>query len=254
MKKIKIALMASLLLVCAAVQAQQTQVIAHRGFWDVAGSAQNSIRSLVNAAAIGSYGSEADVWLTKDGEIVLCHDGTYKGVTIQDATLKVCQAIELDNGEPLPTFQAFIDEGKKLDTRLIVELKSHRTPEQETEAVQKIVHMIADAGLDERTEYISFSQHATREFIRLAPKGTPVYYLEGDLNPKQLKEMGCSGADYHLGVFKEHPEWIDECHQLGMKVNVWTVNGEEDMKWCIKKGIDFITTNDPLLLQDILRR
>ena len=36
------------------------------------------------------------------------------------------------------------------------------------------------------TEYITFSRHATKEFIRLAPKGTPVYYLEGDLNPLAL--------------------------------------------------------------------
>ena len=33
-------------------------------------------------------------------------------------------------------------------------------------------------------EYIAFSRHATKEFIRLTSKGTPVYYLEGDLSPK----------------------------------------------------------------------
>ena len=43
--------------------------------------------------------------------------------------------------------------------------------------VEGIVKMIKDKGLEDRTEYITFSQHATKEFIRLAPKGTPVYYL-----------------------------------------------------------------------------
>lgn len=57
--------------------------------------------------------------------------------------------------------------------------------------------MIKEMGLEERTEYITFSRHATKEFIRLAPKGTPVYYLEGDLNPQELKDMGCAGPDYH---------------------------------------------------------
>ena len=106
--------------------------------------------------------------------------------------------------------------------------------------------------LEDRVEYIAFSLHATKEFIRLAPAGTPVFYLNGDLSPKELKEIGCAGADYHLGVFKKHPEWI-ELHKLGMKVNVWTVNKAEDMQWLIDRKVDFITTNEPLVLQQLLK-
>ena len=98
-----------------------------------------------------------------------------------------------------------------------------------------------------------FSRHATKEFIRLAPKGTPVYYLEGDLNPQELKDMGCAGPDYHFSVFKKHPEWIKEAHDLGLKVNVWTVDKAEDMKWLIDQKVDFITTNEPTVAQEILK-
>lgn len=79
--------------------------------------------------------------------------------------------------------------------------------------------MIKDMGLEERTEYITFSRHATKEFIRLAPKGTPVYYLEGDLNPQELKDMGCAGPDYHFSVLKKTSRVDQRCHDLGMKVN-----------------------------------
>lgn len=92
-----------------------------------------------------------------------------------------------------------------MKTRLILELKAHKTPERETLAVEQIVKMIKDMGLEERTEYITFSRHATKEFIRLAPKGTPVYYLEGDLNPQELKDMGCAGPDYHSPSSKNIP-------------------------------------------------
>ena len=108
-------------------------------------------------------------------------------------------------------------------------------------------------GLNDRMEYITFSLHATKEFIRLTPAGTPVFYLDGKLPPKELKEMGCAGPDYHLNVFRKHPEWIKECHDLGMKVNVWTVNKEKDMKWLIEKKVDFITTNEPVLLNEIMK-
>ena len=42
---------------CGILQAQNTQVIAHRGFWKTDGSAQNSIAALVKADSIHCYGS-----------------------------------------------------------------------------------------------------------------------------------------------------------------------------------------------------
>lgn len=245
---------AMLLAVCGHMQAQSTQVIAHRGFWKTGGAAQNSVASLVKADSIGCYGSEFDVWLTADNRLVVNHDATFKGVNMQKSTARQCTAVVLDNGERLPTLQQYLEKAKGLKTRLILELKAHKTPEQETRAVEGIVKMVKDMGLEERMEYITFSRHATKEFIRLAPQGTPVYYLEGDLSPKELKEWGCAGPDYHFSVFRKHPEWIEECHDLGMKVNAWTVNDTKDMKWLISRGIDFITTNEPVKLQEILRQ
>ncbi len=237
---------------CSIARAQETQVIAHRGFWKTAGSAQNSIAALVKADSIGCYGSEFDVWLSTDNVVVVNHDATFKGVNMETSTAAQSTAVVLDNGEHLPTLKQYLEKGKEVRTRLILELKAHKTPEQETRAVETIVRMVKEMGLEERTEYISFSPHATREFIRLAPQGTPVYYLNGDIAPKELKAWGCVGADYHYKVFKKHPEWISQCHELGMKVNAWTVNKREDMEWLIAQGVDFITTNEPLLLQQIL--
>ena len=208
---------------------------------------------MVKADSIGCYGSEFDVWLTADNQLVVNHDATFKGVNMQKSTAQQCTAVTLDNGEQLPTLQQYLEKAGQLKTRLILELKAHKTPEQETRAVESIVKMVSDMKLDDRMEYITFSRHATKEFIRLAPKGTPVYYLEGDLSPKELKEWGCAGPDYHFSVFKKHPEWIKESHDLGMKVNAWTVNDAKDMKWLISRGIDFITTNEPVELQEILQ-
>lgn len=253
--KLKKALIAAALLLANlnAIQAQQTQVIAHRGFWKTEGSAQNSIAALVKADSIHCYGSEFDVWLTTDNQLVVNHDGTFKGVTMQQATSQVCTAVQLDNGEQLPTLEQYLQKARSLKTRLILELKAHKTPEQETRAIEGIVRMVSDMGLNDRIEYITFSMHAIKEFIRLTPKGTPVYYLNGELTPQQLKDLGCAGPDYHYKVFEKHPEWIDECHRLGMKVNAWTVNEEKDMRRLIDQGVDFITTNEPLLLQSILK-
>ena len=61
----------------------QTRVIAHRGFWKTQGSAQNSITSLLKADSIGCYGSEFDVWLTKDMDWWLAMMGLFKGIRLK---------------------------------------------------------------------------------------------------------------------------------------------------------------------------
>lgn len=63
--------------------------------------------------------------------------------------------------------------------------------------------------------------------------------------------MGAAGADYGIWILQKHPEWIKQIHDLGMKVNVWTVDDEAGMKWCIDHGVDFITTNHPERFMEI---
>lgn len=232
----------------------QTRVIAHRGFWKTEGSAENSIAALIKADSIGCYGSEFDVWLTKDDELIVNHDPMIYGRFIQESSARRLTRAKLSNKERVPTLEQYLQTGKELKTRLILELKPHSSPERETLAVEKIIEMVKGMGLENRMEYICFSLHGTKEFIRLAPKGTPVFYLNGDLSPKQLKEIGCTGPDYHLSVFKKNPTWLTECRNLGLKTNVWTVNKANDMIWFIKNKVDFITTNEPLVLQEVLKQ
>ena len=120
------------------------------------------------------------------------------------------------------------------------------------EAARKIVALVKKLKLEDRVEYITFSYQGMIWLKELAPQGTPVYYLNGELSPSKLAPLGMAGIDYNIGVMREHPQWIDEAHSLGMKVNVWTVNSDRDMQWCINYGVDFITTNAPERLQQLL--
>lgn len=235
------------------VSAQNTQVIAHRGYWKTEGSAQNSLKALEKADSIGCYGSEFDVWITGDGKLVVNHDAKVGSVVIEQATAGEVLALKLPNGENLPTLEQYLELGKKCTTRLILELKPHSNRLREAKAVIDILLMVESMGLSDRMEYITFSADALADFIKYAPAGTPVYYLNGEKTPQELHAMGAAGLDYNQGVLKKHPEWIKEAHDLGMKVNVWTVNKEEDMRWSIEQGVDFITTNEPELLQNILK-
>lgn len=223
----------------------QTQIIAHRGFWNTENSAQNSIASLQKAAEVKVYGSEFDVQLTSDGIVVVNHDDRINGLIISEITYSRLQNMNLKNGEKIPTLYEYLTEGKQLkNVQLILEIKPHKTLEQEKEITEKVVKMVAEIGMEKQVEYISFSKYICEILVKLTPQ-SPIAYLKGDISPKELKEKGINGIDYHFKVFYEKPEWVKEAHELGMKVNAWTVNKTEDMRKMFNLNIDYITTDNP---------
>jgi glycerophosphoryl diester phosphodiesterase len=48
-------------------------------------------------------------------------------------------------------------------------------------------------------------------------------------------------------------ELLNEAHELGIQVFVWTVDSKNDMERLIAMGIDGIITNRPDILKDIIR-
>ncbi len=246
----------SLALVCVTlIMSAQPKVVAHRGYWRTDGSAQNSIVSLQKAAAIGCYGSEFDVWITVDGVPVVFHDATINGIRIEDATYAELMNHRLANGEFLPTLQQYLLEATKIEgCQLILEIKPHSTAQRDERIVQRCLELIHMLKLQKRTEYISFSKHVC-EYLHGQEPSAKIAYLNGDISPKDIKAMGLTGIDYHYNVFKKHPEWLKESQQLGVEVNVWTVDGDDALtEFANMNGIDIITTNDPEILQRILKK
>ena len=243
--------MAALLVGLTAVA--QPKIVAHRGYWRTDGSAQNSITSLQKAAAVGCYGSEFDVWLTADGVPVVFHDATIDGIRIEDTTFATLMNHRLQNGEFIPTLQQYLTEGSKIEgCQLILEIKPHRNEVRDKRIADICVELVRTLGLEKKTEYISFSKVVCQRLHEITPD-SKVAYLNGELAPAQIKEMGLTGIDYNEKVFVKHPEWLQEAKQLGVEVNVWTVDGEENLRHHVNlEGVDLITTNDPEILKGIL--
>ncbi|MCD7937985.1 MAG: glycerophosphodiester phosphodiesterase [Tannerellaceae bacterium] len=244
-KKTIVLLIVFLTISMLSVQAQ-TKIIAHRGYWQTNGSAQNSLRSLEEAHRIGAYGAEFDVHLTSDNVLVIFHDDTIQGISIQDHPYSAIKDLTLSNGEPLPTLESYLQRSLTLPgIRLIFELKPHKTPERNREAARASVEMIRQMGLEDRTEYITFNNDAGLEFIRIAPQAQ-VAYLNGDLSPARLKELGYTGLDYNYKKMLQHPHWFKEARELGLTINVWTVNKPDLIRQLIHLGAGFITTDIPV--------
>ena len=255
MKKIITMAVAAVVAVSAMAQ---PKVVAHRGFHATDGSCRNSIEALKQAQNMKLYGSECDLNLTKDGVIVVAHGGLHpdkiyrkgediKRLDIQRSTYEELKAIKLENGEVIPTLEQYLEQLKKSNnTKLIIEIKNHYTRAKESEIVRKTVDMVAKYGLNDMVEYIAFRPWVCFELEKMAPKGTPIAYLNGDYDPEYVEGMGVSGIDYNYKVLYKRPEWIKQCHERGLTVNVWTVDDEAELRWVIEQGVDYITTDNPL--------
>ncbi len=228
------------------VMKAQTQIIAHRGFFQAQPpTTENSVKSLENAQKLKIYGSEFDVRMTKDGVLVINHDEHHGEMEISETSFKELEAVKLSNGEKFPTLKDYLKQGKKDPSlKLIVEIKPAKTPEIENEITQKTLKMIRDMKLEGQAEYISFSLNICKQIKKLEPK-FKVQYLNGELSPEQIKNEGLDGMDYHYSVFQKNPTWIAEAKTLGLITNSWTVNDPAVYEELKKQGIGFVTTNIP---------
>lgn len=237
-------------------QGGKVAIAAHRGFWkcDAAVNSQNSIASLRLAQENGFWGSECDIHLTADGEIIVNHDPEIDGLKISKNTYRMLCGHLLGNGEKRPTFDEYLAQAAKAPkTVLVVEFKKQDDEKTEEELVKKALKALKAHGLYDpsRIAFISFSHYICKRIAVLCPEFVN-QYLEGDIAPSVLASEGINGIDYKYTVFAAHPEWVKEAHDHGMSVNVWTVNKAKDMKKFIELGVDAITTNEPLLLRELL--
>ena len=261
MKKIFLAVLAVATLFTASAQYKAPQIIANGGYHKHASSGvKNSMSAFKAAQKLKVYGSECDVNLTKDGEVVIANSGVHPHrkanpkADVQRSTLEKLLGIPYANGEYISTLEEFLKRAaKKPATKLILELKNQATPQRESELVEGVLSIVEKMGMQNNVEYIAFHPWTCFELAKKASEGSKISYLNGNYDPTYIKGMGCTGIDYKFSVLKKKKNWIKQAHKLGLTVNVWTVNKEEDIRWCIQNGVDYITTDEPTLVKKVIK-
>jgi len=233
----------------------KNKVIAHRGAWKNHEASQNSRNSLKYAIEIGCEASELDVWLTSDGEIVLNHDPSVGGKVVEDNTAAEMATVPLKGGDYVTTLAQIIKDVKKQNkTKIVIEikasLKSQERTDELTSKVMKLVHdMKAQAWV---ACYISFNYNSCLISAQMDPTARTAY-LSDDKSVNDLKAINMWGIDFNYKMFEKDANLVKDAHAAGMTVNVWTVNKKEDLVLYLDKGVDFITTNEPEMLLEIIK-
>ncbi len=231
----------------------RNKVVAHRGAWKNQDASQNSLKSLKKAIELGCEGSEFDVWLSSDNEVVLSHDPIIDGKTVEDTPAAELFKIEMKDGDHLPSLKEYIECIKAQNkTKLVLEVKASLKGKERCEAVAdssvQIVHRMNAQGW---VDYITFNFDAAKRIRELDPTAC-ILYLEADKSLEELKAEQMSGIDYHFSQFQKDKELAAKAHKLGLLTNAWTVNKEEVLKEMLNLNLDYITTDEPELLLQMI--
>lgn len=250
-------------------------ICGHRG--DRTGRDENTMAAFRRAIDAGADLLETDVHMTKDGEIVLCHNGDVDGHTlIKDHTVGELRKIKQD----LPKLSELIVLAKQHEQLgLIIELKDYPadirsvtdpsidpglSPATEAFActcADKACEMLLDAGLGDRVWICSFSgalmDHVYEKYgSRFRYHAFYPFFIQGIMrnDPATYCELACMQHRYRDDAGKvikyEDPmcpeEWWQEVRGKGMvPIAAPSLLTPENFEEAVKRGAAMINSDEP---------
>ncbi|MFX0177563.1 MAG: glycerophosphodiester phosphodiesterase, partial [Candidatus Hodarchaeota archaeon] len=231
-------------------------IIGHKGASKT--EPENTLRAFQKAIDLKADYIEFDIHQSKDGEIVVMHDDNTIQITghdgfIKDMTLEELKELDCGIGERIPTLQEVINLCKgKIGLQIEVKV---------VDIGEKVVDLLEEADLIESTIISSFIHNEVLRIKEYEPKTKVAALISSRVdNPKDLikatKRVIKKNKFYALhphfsGIDKEI---VDYSHNHNLKVNVWTVNEQQDMQNLINFGVDGIITDDIPLAKKLLNR
>ena len=107
-------------------------------------------------------------------------------------------------------------------------------------------------GIEDRVLYSSFNHEQIARIQRVNPDAfiAPLYSFNMIKAWDYCKNIPAQASHPNKNQISLYPEYVEECHKLGIRVHPWTVNNEDDMRFLVEQGCDALITNYP----DIARK
>jgi len=247
-------------------------VVAHRG--GAALAPENTLGAFANALKIGVDMVECDVHLSKDGELVIMHDPDLSRTTDGNGFIFQLNYADIRKfnaaakfkaspwpSEPVPTLGEVLDLAKG-KAKVQIEIKVEKIFGRYTGIEQKVIDAVNARGMADDVIIISFDFPTIADVKKLDGRfktGALMSTATLNLNAKKPhaeyvnEVLGQTGADYIMPSSAGVSDLlVNAVHDRGLKIGVWTVNSEGEMRRMAEWGVDAITTNDPVLLKQVL--
>ena len=231
---------------------EKTLVWAHRGA--SAYRPENTLEAFALAVEMGADGVELDVHITKDGHVVVNHDERIDRTSngqgyIADYTLEELRCFDFGykfygerKGIKLPTLDEVYELLAPTGLEVNVELKT-----ADPAVCAACDELAKKRGMEDKVIYSSFNhlQLARMKKVNPSARVAPLYGFDL-LNPwNYAKDIGAAAVHPDKKLIDNQEGYIEKCHAFGIRVNPWTVNHEEQMKYLIEIGCDALITNNP---------
>ena len=226
-----------------------TLLIAHRGLSGI--ERENTLPAFVAAANRTYFGIETDVHKTKDGRLVLIHDGVTtrvsgEALTVSETdfdTLRARPHLDTDGKSQradlrIPELTEYIRVCHRYGKVSVLELKSDFTEDE----LDEICALIEKEEHLSMTVFISFSLGNLLR-LRARHKDVTAQYLVEAFTDGLVDTLLQNALDLDIYFPAMTRERVDLLHAHGIKVNVWTVDSAEKAKELIDMGVDMITSN-----------
>ena len=226
------------------------RMIAHRGLSGL--ELQNTNAAFVAAANRSYFGIETDIHVTKDGCFAVIHDDTTENVsdtvlTVEESTLAELRALSLrkKDGETrgdliVPTLSEYAAICRDYGKVSVLELKN---PFEKAD-IERVVAILKEMDQFEHTIFISFCFDNLVRLREVDPTCN-VQYLRKTV--ESVDELLAKAAEHHFDLDLHSgmitKELVSRAHELGILINVWTVDSTDTAKRVAEAGVDFITTN-----------
>ncbi|WP_339732754.1 glycerophosphodiester phosphodiesterase family protein [uncultured Gimesia sp.] len=235
-------------------------VTAHRG--NSSEFPENTLPAFQSGIKVGADWIELDLFLTKDGKLVVTHDKTTKRVGDKSRTVAHSTYAELKTVDVATDFRKRHQKTKQecpfqqmplLEDVLKLVKQQHRTRvsiQPKADCVKQAVALVKQLKMDPWVGFNDGSLTYMSQVKQLAPK-IPVFWDRGantdiDADIKIAKARGFEALVLnHQGIT---PEKIQKIKAAGLEPGAWTVNDPKLMKQLLKQGIERIYTDDPRLL------
>lgn len=192
---------------------------------------------------------ELDVYFV-DVQLIVIHDNTVDRTTdgkgwVEEMTFAELRKLNAGGGAQIPTLQEVL-ETVGSDVLVNIELKGEGTAEAVAKVIHGYVRHKSDKGWDNGDFLVSsFNHPELAKFHALAPDvRIGVLFCGVPVNLAQYaKDMGA----YSLNLDRDFvtKELVENAHELGLKVLVYTVNDQDEANRLKAKGVDGIFTDYP---------
>lgn len=234
------------------------KILGHRG---AAGtSPENTLPSFARGLELGVDGFEFDVQLTRDNEVVICHDErvdrTSSGIGwIKDYSLKELKqlnfGVEFGMVAAIPTLTDLLEMLQGRSLILNVELKTGLI--KYPGIVSRVVDLLEKYQVTEQSIISSFEHQTILEVIQEFPHlQTGLLYDCGLISPwLYAQSLGAGHLHPHFAFVT--PELVRESHLRGMGVNTYTVNEDWELEQVALAGADIVISNYPERIAQFLK-